>query len=88
MATKRGKSVNDASAQRLNVRVTVEAYERLLVHSIKGRVSPGELVTQLIEQHLRRWSMPGDISQRATSRVSGSSAESVTDSIPPLAMAG
>jgi hypothetical protein len=55
MAAKKGKSVNDASVQRLNVRVTSEAYERLLVHAIKSRVSPGELVTALIDRHLKDW---------------------------------
>lgn len=57
MKAKKGKSVNDASVQRLNIRVTSEAYERLLVHAIKARVSPGELVTSLIERHCRDWAV-------------------------------
>jgi hypothetical protein len=46
MAVKKRQGVRNAAAapvQRLNVRVTAEAYERLLVHAIKARVSPGEL---------------------------------------------
>jgi hypothetical protein len=30
-------------------------YERHLVHAIKARVSPGEPVTSLINQHCRAW---------------------------------
>ena len=55
MAAKKRQSVNDASAQRLNVRITPEAYERLLVHAIKARMSPGELVTSLIQHGLKDW---------------------------------
>ena len=61
------KSVSDAQAQqaqRLNVRISPEAYERLLIHAIKARVSPGELVTQLIDRHCRDWSMPGKLAAR------------------------
>ena len=55
MAAKKAKSVANAEVQRLNVRVKTEAYERLLIHAIKARISPGELVTALIERHLKDW---------------------------------
>lgn len=55
MKTRKTQGVDDAKAQRLNIRVTPDAYERLLVHAIKARVSPGELVTSLIDRHLKDW---------------------------------
>jgi hypothetical protein len=55
MATTRRSGVADKKTQRLNLQVGVDAVERLLIHSIKAKMSPGELVTQLIEQHLRQW---------------------------------
>lgn len=58
---------SDASTQRLNVRVTTEAYERLLVHALKARKSPGELITELIETHLRQWRVQTNQVNRAAS---------------------
>lgn len=58
---------SDATTQRLNVRVTTEAYERLLVHALKARKSPGELITELIEIHLRQWRVQTNQVNRAAS---------------------
>jgi hypothetical protein len=58
MKTTKRPGVVDAKAtttQRLNVRVDAAAYERLLIHAIKARKSPGEIVSKLIESHLRTW---------------------------------
>jgi hypothetical protein len=55
MAAKRRAGVADKKTRRLNLQVSEEAAERLLVHAIKARVSPGELVTSLIERGLRDW---------------------------------
>lgn len=65
MKTTKRPSVNDATAQRLNIRVTQSAYERLLVHAMKARKSPGEIVTDLIETHLRAWKVQENSSARA-----------------------
>jgi hypothetical protein len=69
MAAKKAKGVNDATVQRLNVRVSTEAYERLLVHAIKGRISPGELITSLIDRHLKDWRVQ-DVRSKETDRPS------------------
>jgi hypothetical protein len=55
MAATRRTGVADKKTQRLNLQVGVDAVERLLIHSIKTKMSPGELVTKLIEDHLRQW---------------------------------
>jgi hypothetical protein len=69
MAAKKRQGVDNAPGQRLNIKVTTEAYERLLVHAIKARVSPGELVTELIEKNLRQWAVRSN-SVRVMSEVS------------------
>jgi hypothetical protein len=45
----------DELTQRLNVRVSPRSYERLLIHAIKLKRSPGELMDFLIREHLKRW---------------------------------
>jgi hypothetical protein len=58
MAQKRPKGVGDAGTQkpqRLNIRLTPEQYKRLGVHAIYMRLTPGELVGQLIDENLRAW---------------------------------
>ena len=73
MAGQRRSSGGTKQTQRLNLQVGVEAVERLLIHSIKAKVSPGELVTQLIELHLRQWKVQSNAASRTTqATVSGS----------------
>ena len=50
--------------QRLNVRVTPSAYERLLIHAIKAKRNPGELINELIESHLRAWRVQDNATAR------------------------
>jgi len=79
MAAKKRQSVDNAAAQRLNVRITSEAYERLLVHAIKSRVSPGELVTSLIERNLRDYRVQ-DVRVKANDRLEISDQASESES--------
>jgi hypothetical protein len=53
MASKIRRGVADAKTQRVNIRLTTDAYRRLGVHSLMTGVAPGKLVESLIEQHLR-----------------------------------
>jgi hypothetical protein len=73
MAARRRLSVADskkAPTQRVNLQVGVDAYERLLIHSIKNKKSPGELVTELIEDHLRQWKVQSNAASRSASAMS------------------
>ena len=45
----------DELTQRLNVRVSPRSYERLLIHAIKAKQSPGELIDSLIRANLKQW---------------------------------
>jgi hypothetical protein len=46
---------SDASAHRLNVRISEEASRRLAVHALMAGTTPGRLVEQLISDHLKSW---------------------------------
>lgn len=55
MAAKRRQSVSDAESQRLNIRISPDAYRRLGVHAVMAGMSPGRLVERLITDHCREW---------------------------------
>ncbi len=58
MARAKRPIVDDAitpMSQRLNVQVEATAYERLIIHCLKRKLSPGEMVTELINLNLRQW---------------------------------
>ena len=45
--------------QRVNCKITPESYERLLIHAIKAKCNPGELIDSLVKDHLRALEGPG-----------------------------
>jgi hypothetical protein len=73
MAATRRRHVADApkrTTQRVNLQIDAEAYERLLIHAIKGKEQPGAIVSRLIDEHLRAWRVQANPSVRATQGVS------------------
>ena len=89
MAAKQRSGVADKKTQRLNLQVGVDAVERLLIHCIKAKMSPGELVTQLIDQHCRQWKVQSNAASRSAPVISQESVESEDHvSEPALKMAG
>lgn len=42
-------------SQRLNVRISPDAYRRLGIHAIMAGMTPGRMVEQLITTHCREW---------------------------------
>lgn len=66
MAAKQRKGVADAESQRLNIRLSPDAYRRLGVHAIMGGMTPGKLVEALINQHCREWKVQANSSARVT----------------------
>ena len=68
-ATIRRREVADASEspkQRLNIKVSADAAERLAIHAIKSKVTVGRLVEQLIEKHCREWRVQANPSTHAS----------------------
>jgi hypothetical protein len=66
MATKQRRGAADAETQRLNVRISPDAYRRLNVHAIMAGVNPGTLVETLIDTHLREWRVQANRAAQAT----------------------
>lgn len=60
----RGAEAPRREHTRANLRLDAECYRRLLVASVMENRPAGEIVSQLIAEHLKRWSMPGDLSAR------------------------
>lgn len=79
MATRKRKSVGDTVAQkasRVNVRIDEDALRRLRVHCAMTGLTPGEVISRLCEG-LRDWSIPVNLSARATSTKSVAVLDSV-----------
>src|SRR5262245_27998666 len=55
MAATKRRGVADAESQRLNIRISPDAYRRLAVHALMGGTTPGRLVEDLINAHCREW---------------------------------
>jgi hypothetical protein len=57
MRATRRRSVTDAPAQRLNVRLSTDAHRRLTIHAVMEGTTPGRLLERLISDHLRDWAV-------------------------------
>jgi hypothetical protein len=80
MATRERGGVADEKSQatqRVNLQVGVEQYQRLLIHCVMEKKSPGELVTALIDVHLKRWKMPAENTVQANRSTPAASTVSV-----------
>src|SRR3954451_11120422 len=72
------RSVADAqgtATNRLNVKIPATAYDRLVLHALMSRRSPGEVVAELIESHLREYRVQRNSTARVMSN--GSVSEEV-----------
>jgi hypothetical protein len=54
-AVKPRRGVDDARMQRVNLRLTTECYRRLAVHALMSGMTPGRLVEDLVNRHLREF---------------------------------
>lgn len=83
MKTKRRAGVDDASkrtTQRINVHIDAGAYQRLLLHAMMSKESPGAIISRLVDENLRAWRVQANtvrVNDRETSAVQAS--ESVAD---------
>jgi hypothetical protein len=74
-----------AKVTRANLRLDSEQYKRLLVFSVMENRAAGEIVSALIREHLRGWSMPGKIAARGLSTGSADTAVEVESASPAAA---
>lgn len=56
---------NEPGKVRLNVRVEQDDYERLMIHALKGKKQPGELIGDLIRDHLKEWRVQANPAARS-----------------------
>lgn len=72
MAGRKSQAVKAAEHRtvRANLRLDAAQYQRLLVFSVMESMNAGDIVSRLIEQHLRGWSMPGKIAAPGTRKES------------------
>jgi hypothetical protein len=79
--TKKIRGVEDAEAsesQRLNVRIGPDALRRLGIHCVMSGKTPGKLVEQLINEHLRDWKVQANSSARVITEDRPQTADSVS----------
>lgn len=70
--TARRSRVDDAQTEktpsrRLNVQVDAACYKRLMVHCAMEDMAPGEVISALIDLHLKQWAMPATLGNRTAS---------------------
>jgi len=78
-------NATEQGTRRLNVQVNDEAYQRLMLHAIMRRQSPGELVSFLIDQHLREFRVQKNPTTRGTATESASCEDQASESVPAVA---
>ena len=67
---------------RVNLRLDAEQARRLFVFSVMENEAAGDIVSRLLADHLKGWSMPGKVTARATPTISATSdarVESITE---------
>ena len=78
-------NVTEQGTRRLNVQINDEAYQRLMLHAIMRRQSLGELVSFLIDQHLREFRVQKNPTTRGTVTESAENAGQESESVPAVA---
>jgi hypothetical protein len=79
------RSVGDTSGLRLNVNVSLSASQRLHVHCVMWRLSPGQVIEALIEQHLKDFRVQQINSGSVKTEDRSESSEGVSDPVADAA---
>jgi hypothetical protein len=88
MAGNRRSRVKDARKQpskRLNVQMRDSALTRLMLHAVMLRKNPGDILSDLVDAHLRQFRVQENPTTRAMSSTSESSDDQPSDSEPMAA---
>ena len=70
MKSKRRPGVINADAQmkqRVNVRMSPEAHQRLQIHSVMSGKAVGEILDELVTKHCRDWKVSANVVARSIS---------------------
>jgi hypothetical protein len=84
--TSKGAKAPKHETARVNLSLGVQEYQRLFTHALMGNRSAGEIVTALIDAHLKEWALPAKLSDRPHGSHRQTSPVSVSDSAPPPAL--
>lgn len=84
--SKKGASAPKRECTRVNLSVDTAAYQRLFVTAVMSGRSAGELVTELIEQHLRSWALPANLAARSGNTHRTAQASQIRDTAQSPAM--
>jgi hypothetical protein len=58
---RRKRTEGQSTGKRLNVMMRDESVRRLMINVVMAGRNPGDILSDLIDQHLRSYSMPGDL---------------------------
>jgi hypothetical protein len=62
---RRSRAEKKPETQRLNAQIRKTSLQRLMVHVVMKGQNPGDILSDLIDTHLKTWSMPADLTTRA-----------------------
>ena len=82
-----GAKASKPETSKVNLTLSVEAYRRLFVTSVMSGQTASAIVESLISEGLKLWSMPSNLSDRASKRQSTTSVDLAADheQIPQIA---
>jgi broad-specificity NMP kinase len=79
---RRKRAEKKKPSKRLNVMLRDESIQRLMLHVVMLRQNPGDILSDLIDAHLRQYKVQANSPARAMSEVSVESADHGTESAP------
>jgi hypothetical protein len=82
---RRGAGAPGRDQVRANLRLDAEVYRRLMVASLMEGRPAGEIASRLLADHLKRWSLPADLSARARDSDRQTAEDRAIESVAELA---
>ncbi len=77
---RRSRAINKPVTKRLNAQLRDESIQRLMLHVVMLRKNPGDILSDLIDAHLRQFRVQANPNGRVMSSVSVESADQASES--------
>jgi hypothetical protein len=81
-----GAKASKPETVRVNLSIGADQYKRLFMHALMSNRSAGEIVTSLIESHLKEWALPARLTDRVKANDRHVAPPCVSDSAAPPAL--
>ena len=65
---RRKRTEGKPTGKRLNVMMTEESIRRLMIHVVMAGKNPGDILSDLVNAHLRDYSIPATLAGRASKK--------------------